>query len=61
MCIALRLADFWTDVPRCPHFADRGGGPDERDRFCAEHGHEIPSFKKLTVERRRARRVCALA
>lgn len=35
------------DVPRCRNFADRGGGPSERSRFCAEHGHEIPSFEKL--------------
>lgn len=35
------------DVPRCANFADRGGGPSERKRFCAEHSHEIPSFEKL--------------
>ena len=37
------------DVPRCRNFADRGGGPSERARFCAEHAHEIPSFEKLTA------------
>lgn len=36
------------DVPRCRHFADRGGAPNERSRFCAEHAHLIPSFEKLT-------------
>ncbi|MDO9352645.1 MAG: hypothetical protein Q7T55_03055, partial [Solirubrobacteraceae bacterium] len=35
------------DIPRCRNFADRGGGPGERTRFCAEHRHEIPSFEKL--------------
>lgn len=35
------------DVPRCRNFADRGGAPKDRSRFCAEHGHEIPSFEKL--------------
>lgn len=35
------------DVPRCKKFADRGGGPSESARFCAEHGHEIPSFTRL--------------
>ncbi|HAS08934.1 MAG TPA: DUF726 domain-containing protein [Acidimicrobiaceae bacterium] len=37
------------DVPRCRNFADRGGGPSERARYCAEHGHQIPSFEKLTT------------
>lgn len=38
------------DVPRCPNFADRGGGPSEKSRFCAEHDHQIPSFDKLSDE-----------
>lgn len=38
------------DVPRCRNFADRGGGPSEKSRFCAEHEHEIPSFDKLGDE-----------
>lgn len=37
------------DVPRCRNFADRGGAPNERSRFCAEHSHQIPSFDKLTT------------
>ncbi len=38
------------DIPRCRNFADRGGGPGERTRFCAEHRHEIPSFEKLEAQ-----------
>lgn len=37
-------------VPRCKNFADRGGGPGESKRFCAEHRHDIPSFAKLTTK-----------
>jgi pimeloyl-ACP methyl ester carboxylesterase len=47
VCIACGSPTGRCDVPRCRNFADRGGGPSERSRFCAEHGHEIPSFEKL--------------
>lgn len=40
----------WCDVPRCRHFADRAGGVKGGERFCAEHGHQIPSFAKLEVQ-----------
>jgi len=47
VCVECGSPTGRCDVPRCSNFADRGGGPDERARFCAEHGHEIPSFEKL--------------
>ena len=37
----------WCDVPRCDHFANRSTMPRGSERFCAEHGHDIPSFSKL--------------
>ena len=37
----------WCDVPGCDHFANRSGMPRGSERFCAEHGHRIPSFAKL--------------
>jgi hypothetical protein len=48
VCIACGSPTGRCDVPRCRNFADRGGGPSERARFCAEHGHQIPSFEKLS-------------
>lgn len=47
VCMACGSPTGRCDVPRCPNFADRGGGPGESSRFCAEHRHEIPSFDKL--------------
>jgi hypothetical protein len=48
VCTSCGSPTGWCDVPRCRNFADRGGGPTESSRFCAEHCHEIPSFAKLT-------------
>jgi len=50
VCTACGSPTGRCDVPRCRNFADRGGGPSERSRFCAEHGHEIPSFEKLEAQ-----------
>jgi hypothetical protein len=50
VCTACGSPTGWCDVPRCRNFADRGGGPGESARFCAEHAHEIPSFEKLTTQ-----------
>ena len=50
VCTSCGSPTGWCDVPRCRNFADRGGGPDQSDRFCAEHKHEIPSFEKLTAQ-----------
>ena len=61
VCTACGSPTGWCDVPRCRNFADRGGGPDERARFCAEHSHEIPSFEKLDSSGCLARRLRALA
>jgi pimeloyl-ACP methyl ester carboxylesterase len=47
VCTTCGSPTGWCDVPKCRNFADRGGGPSERSRFCAEHDHEIPSFEKL--------------
>ena len=47
VCTGCGSPTGWCDVPKCRNFADRGGGPSERSRFCAEHSHEIPSFEKL--------------
>ena len=49
MCTQCGSPTGRCDVPKCPNFADRGGGPSERARFCAEHSHQIPSFEKLTA------------
>ncbi len=40
----------WCDVPKCDHFANRSDMPQGSERFCAEHGHEIPSFAKLSQQ-----------
>ena len=50
VCTACGSPTGWCDVPRCRNFADRGGGPYEAARFCAEHDHEIPSFEKLGAQ-----------
>jgi hypothetical protein len=47
VCVECGSPTGWCDVPRCRHFADREGGLKGGERFCAEHGHEIPSFAKL--------------
>lgn len=47
VCVQCGSPSGRCDVPRCRTFADRGGGPSESARFCAEHSHEIPSFAKL--------------
>ena len=49
VCTACGSPTGVCDVPRCRNFADRGGAPSERSRFCAEHRHDIPSFEKLSV------------
>jgi pimeloyl-ACP methyl ester carboxylesterase len=49
VCVACGSPTGRCDVPRCRNFADRGGAPSERARFCAEHGHQIPSFEKLST------------
>ncbi len=49
VCTACGSPTGHCDFPRCRNFADRGGGPSERARFCAEHGHQIPSFDKLST------------
>lgn len=48
ICVGCGSPTGWCDVPRCHNFADRGGGPGERSRFCSEHNNQIPSFEKLT-------------
>ena len=50
VCTACGSPTGHCDVPRCRNFADRGGAPSERARFCAEHGHQIPSFDKLGTQ-----------
>lgn len=40
----------WCDVPKCDHFANRSDMPRGSERFCAEHGHQIPSFAKLSQQ-----------
>ena len=49
MCIECGSPTGRCDVPRCRNFADRGGAPSERARYCAEHAHLIPSFEKLSA------------
>lgn len=38
----------WCDLPKCDYFANRSDMPRGSERFCAEHGHQIPSFTKLS-------------
>jgi hypothetical protein len=49
VCVECGSPTGWCDVPRCRHFADRGGDAKRSSRFCAEHGQEIPSFEKLNT------------
>jgi len=46
ICGSCGAATLTCAAPRCPNMATRGFGAIRVPRFCAEHRHEIPSFKR---------------
>ena len=59
VCTACGSPTGWCDVPKCRNFADRGGGPSERSRFCRTRSRDSV-VREAGSAGRLARRIRAL-